>query len=104
MHHNIRALRKLLDILPLNRSPSVAELVANQNECQLLLSELLLRSLYNQPAKGGEIGRRARLRIAKSSLSKHLFSFQKRSLSREENAFFRIKTRVREGRVETSSF
>jgi len=51
VHHNIRALRKLLDILPLNRSPSVAELVANQNECQLLLSELLLRSLYNQPAK-----------------------------------------------------
>ena len=87
MHHNIRALRKLLDILPLNRSPSVAELVANQNECQLLLSELLLRSLYNQPAKGGEIGRRARLRIAKPSISERHFSFRNERVLRMENTF-----------------
>src|SRR5260370_39555972 len=34
----------------------------------------------------GGVGRRARLRKAKSMISKHHFSFQKRSLSREENA------------------
>jgi hypothetical protein len=36
--------------------------------------------------RGGGIGRRARLRIPKSSISKHSFSFQKMVDLREENA------------------
>jgi hypothetical protein len=36
-------------------------------------------------SQGGEIGRRARLRITKSSISKHRFSFQKAIILREEN-------------------
>jgi hypothetical protein len=38
------------------------------------------------------------------SISKHHFSFQKRSLSREENALFYKMRGLHEGEVETSSF
>jgi hypothetical protein len=37
--------------------------------------------------QGGEIGRRARLRIAKSSISKHRFSFQSERVLRRERGF-----------------
>jgi hypothetical protein len=53
---------------------------------------------------GGEIGRRARLRITKSSISKQRFSFRKMIDLREENALFHVKIRLYKGRVETSSF
>jgi hypothetical protein len=39
---------------------------------------------------GVEIGRRARFRIAKSSISKHRFSFQKTIDLREKNAIFQL--------------
>src|SRR6266496_5550178 len=77
---------------------------AIESEARSVRWKVVRSTAILEQCQGGEIGRRARLRISKSALSKHLFSFQKRSLSREENAFFRIKTRVREGRVETSSF
>jgi hypothetical protein len=38
--------------------------------------------------QGGEIGRRARLRIPKSTISKHRFTFQERVVLREENMRF----------------
>jgi hypothetical protein len=63
-------------------------MVANRNECQFSLSSLLLGSLYNQPAMGGEIGRRARLRIPKSAVSKRRFTFQEKRILREENVRF----------------
>jgi hypothetical protein len=53
--------------------------------------------------QGGEIGRRARLRIAKSSISQHRFSFQKKTLLRWENDAFSDITRRCEGRVESQS-
>ncbi len=46
--------------------------------------------------QGGGIGRRARLRIAKSSISKRRFSFQKTIDLREENAIFQDQRRVHE--------
>jgi len=52
VHHNIRALRKLLDTLAPNRSLGRSRMVANRNECQLSLSALLLGSFYDQPGKG----------------------------------------------------
>jgi hypothetical protein len=54
--------------------------------------------------QGGEIGRRARLRIPKSSISQRSFSFQKTSDLRGKNAVFGLKANLYEGRVETSSF
>src|SRR6266481_2253059 len=54
--------------------------------------------------QGGGISRRARVRKAKSAFPKHHFSFQKRSLSREENALFYKISGLHEGEVETSSF
>ena len=43
--------------------------------------------LGNQRRQGGEIGRRARLRIPKSSISKQRFSFQNAIVLRGENVF-----------------
>ncbi len=57
-----------------------------------------------EPCQDGETGRPARLRIPKSSISKRSFSFHETTDLREENEDFRIKMRVHEGRVETSSF
>jgi hypothetical protein len=54
--------------------------------------------------QGGEIGRRARLRIPKSSISKRSFSFQKMIDLREKNAIFACQSRLHHGRVKTSSF
>ncbi len=51
---------------------------------------------------GVEIGRRARFRIAKSSISKHRFSFQKTIDLREKNAIFHDRRRVYDRRVKTS--
>jgi hypothetical protein len=62
--------------------------------------------IYNPKSdcQGGEIGRRARLRIAKSSISKRSFSFQKTIDLRGESAIFRGHHRVHDRRVKTSSF
>jgi len=57
-----------------------------------------------QISQGGEIGRRARLRIAKSSISKHRSPFQIEGVLREENGIFRNVVEIREWRIETSSF
>jgi hypothetical protein len=46
--------------------------------------------------QGGEIGRRARLRIAKSSISKHRSPFQIKRVLREENGIFRDVVAIRE--------
>jgi len=54
--------------------------------------------------QGGGIGRRARLRIPKSSTSKHSFSFQKTSDLRGEKSFFLENSDLHDRRVETSSF
>jgi hypothetical protein len=56
------------------------------------------------PRQGGEIGRRARLRIPKSLLSKHHFSFHEKAILREEIARFPRNRFKREARVESSSF
>jgi hypothetical protein len=50
----------------------------------------------NQLRQGGEIGRRARLRIAKSSISERRFSFQSERVLRMENRFFVRNRRGRE--------
>jgi hypothetical protein len=54
--------------------------------------------IYNpkSDSQGGEIGRRARLRIAKSSISKCSFSFQETFVLRGENAIFGNEHPVRE--------
>jgi hypothetical protein len=54
--------------------------------------------------RGGNFGRPARLRIAKSSISKRSFSFQKPIDLRVESAIFRGHHRVHDRRVKTSSF
>jgi hypothetical protein len=53
-------------------------------------------SAVKSTSQGGEIGRRARLRIAKSSISKRLFSFQKKRILREEKLLFRVNQRFHE--------
>jgi len=64
--------------------------------------------IWNRQSKiqlpGWEIGRRDRLRIPKSSISRRSFLFQKTSDLREENAVFGLKETFTKGRVETSSF
>jgi hypothetical protein len=52
----------------------------------------------------GNFGRRARLRIAKSSISKRSFSFKKTIDLREETAIFHDQRRVHDRRIKTSSF
>jgi hypothetical protein len=54
------------------------------------------RKIYNPKSdcQGGEIGRRAGLRIPKSSISKRFFSFQKTIDLREENAIFHDQCHV----------
>jgi hypothetical protein len=46
--------------------------------------------------QGGEIGRRARLRIPKSSISKHRLPFQIKRVLQEENGIFRDVVAIRE--------
>jgi len=48
------------------------------------------------------IGRRARLRIPKSSISERRFAFQKTIDLREKNAIFHDRRRVYDRRVKTS--
>jgi hypothetical protein len=44
--------------------------------------------LLGHQSQGGEIGRRARLRILKSSISKRSFHFKKPAILGAENAIF----------------
>jgi hypothetical protein len=58
------------------------------------IDESLQFCFVNQRRQGGEIGRRARLRIPKTSISKRSFSFQKAPDLRGENAMFDDRSRV----------
>jgi len=77
--------------------------------CADLLNE---RSAFTTPnfgesyrvRQGGEIGRRVRLRIPKSSIPKRSFSFQKTSDLQGENTIFRDQHRVHDREVKTWSF
>ncbi len=70
----------------------------------MLRERKLLDVIYaGYRGQGGEIGRRARLRITKSSISKRSFSFQKTIDLREKNAIFHDQHRVYDWRVKTSS-
>jgi hypothetical protein len=54
--------------------------------------------------QGGEIGGRTRLRITKSSISKHRFLFQNKQILRGENDFVAQTVHVPDGQVERPSF
>jgi hypothetical protein len=54
-------------------------------------------------SQGGEIGRRARLRNPKSSLSRHHFSLHEKAILQEEIARFPRNRFKREAQVESSS-
>ena len=63
-----------------------------------LLESSLKPKITNRSCRcqGGEIGRRARFRIAKSSISKRRFSFQNLIVLREQNGDFRRNHAIRE--------
>ena len=63
-----------------------------------------VRQRLPEISQGGEIGRRAGLRIAKSSVSTRCFSFQNNSVLRGENGDLSRSAAIREWRVEKYSF
>src|SRR5205807_8586796 len=54
--------------------------------------------------QGGEIGRRARLRLRNRRFQSVPFRFKKPPVLRGENAVFGLKANLYQGRAETSSF
>jgi hypothetical protein len=80
--------------VPWGSDPGISEkhgVVGNLASFAIANRKLTIR---NRIAKVAKIGRRARLRISKSSISKLFFSFQKRSDLRWENAIFHDQRHV----------
>ena len=75
-----------------NPSPALTAPKSLSTSCQKPLANLSKNC--HKFSGGVEIGRRARFRIAKSSISKRSFSFQKRTDLRGENAIFNYQSRV----------
>ena len=80
--------RSSLSRRTVNPSPALTAPKSLSTSCQKPLANLSKN--LSQISGGVEIGRRARFRIAKSSISKDRFSFQKTIDLREKNAIFQL--------------